>query len=402
MNLFTPERHVSLPQCAWEPERVSAWLSRWAVAALQSWARDGRWPMHPRDAEDAEDADETPGPLHTLYCGSAGVWVALARLARADLCRLPMDLAEIFARIESDYVQAPDMGERVPSWFLGESGLLMARWLARPDDATAERLAAIIRANRDNATREALWGAPGTMVAALFLHETAPDPRWAALFRDSAEAIWASWLYDEAEGVWLWEQDMYGQQTRYLGAGHGWAGNLYPLWRGHALLSPEQQIQLRERTLRGLEKLAVTEGNLANWPTFPDRSERLLVQWCHGAPGLITSLRHAVLPEALPLLMQCANLIVKAGPLAKGVALCHGGAGNGAALLELHRRTGDADWLGQARQFAMWSIEQSEAAHAQYGQWHYSLWTGDAGLACYLLDCLLERSRGLPGLDSFW
>lgn len=381
----------------WDPARVRGWLCRWAEASLAARDERGCWPQHPRDLADSGSGRR---PMRSLYFGAAGVWLALARLADAGLCRLPVDLAEVLATLASDYAHSPDTEERAPSWFLGEAGLLTALWSARPDEATAERLAAVIRGNRDNPTREALWGAPGTMEAALFLYEATAEARWADLYRDSAAALWASWRRDEATDVWLWEQDMYGQRTRYFGAGHGWAGNLHALWRGHALLTAEQQAQLRERTLAGLERLAMVSGERANWPVLVGRSDKLLVQWCHGAPGVITSLRHAALPEALPLLIKGANLIVEAGPLIKGVALCHGTDGNGAALLEVYRRTGDDVWLAQARSFAMAGVRQSEATRAEYGRWRQSLWTGDAGLACWLLDCLDGRSRGLPGLDS--
>ncbi len=397
--LYTPERHVTLPPSAWDAERVNTWLREWSAATLEVWSREGSWPVHPRDAEDCEG--ETT-PVHTQYFGAAGVWIALRRVASAGYCRLPTSLAEVFTELDARYLRSPDLGARTPSWFLGESGLLTARWLAAPDEATADRLAVIIHDNCENPTREALWGAPGTMVAALFLHEATGDPRWAALFRESADAIWAQWFLDEATGVWIWEQDLYGSKVRYFGAGHGWAGNLYSLWRGRGLLAVEQQIQLRERTLQGLSAMAESDGELVNWPVMIGRPGPSLVQWCHGAPGIITSLRHADLPEAVPLLIKAANLIVAAGPLSKGVGACHGTDGNAAALLEMVRRTGDVAWLVHARQFAMWAIDQSEATRAQYGQRRQSLWTGDAGLACCLLDCLEGKSRGMPGLDSFW
>lgn len=290
----------------------------------------------------------------------------------------------------------------MPSWFLGESALLTACCLARADPRRADRLAAVIADNRDNPTREALWGAPGTMIAALFMHEATGERRWAQLFGESADVLWDSWYFDEVLGAWIWRQDLYGTQVPYVGAGHGWAGNLYPLWRGRALLSAERQAALRERTLQGLERLAIVEDELANWPPVAGLSEKMLVQWCHGAPGMITSLRHAALPEALPLLLAGARLVVAAGPLSKGASLCHGTDGNGAALLEIHRRTGDPAWLEQARAFGMVAIDQAEATRRQHGQWRYSLWTGDAGLAWYLLDCLEGRSSGMPGLDTFF
>ncbi|WP_437653140.1 lanthionine synthetase C family protein [Sorangium sp. So ce1182] len=400
MILFSPTRHVALPPEAWDPGRVRTWLERWAAAALAARDRQG-WPMHPRDAEDADESDP-PGLLQCLYLGACGVWLALARVAAAGFCELPASLPDIFAQVLEDHSRSPGTGERVPSWFLGESALLTVCCLARPDAQKADRLAEMIRANRANPTREALWGAPGTMLGALFLHEATGDERWAELIRDSAAALWESWAHDEARDVWLWEQDMYGRRVHHVGAGHGWAGNLYPLWRARALLSQEQQAELRARTLQGLDRLAVIDGDLANWPAQTEPPPKPLVQWCHGAPGMITSLRHAALPEALPLLLQGARLIVAAGPVAKGAGLCHGTGGNGAALLEVYRRTQDALWVERARELAMWALAQSEAELDRTGQWRYSLWTGDAGLACFLLDCLDGRSRGMPGLDSLW
>lgn len=397
--LYDPERHVTLPSTPWDPAHVRGWLTRWAGDTLEIWAREQHWPWHPRDLDDSEPE---AGPPSCLYFGASGVWLALARVAEAGLCRLPTDLPEVFAQLLADYERRPDTGERVPSWFLGESFIWTAICRAGPDPASADRLAELIRGNRDNPTREALWGAPGTMFAALFMHELTGDERWAALFRDSADALWASWTWDETHGAWMWEQDLYGSRVRYLGAGHGWVGNLAPLWRGQALLSPDQRAQLRERTLQGLESLAIVDGDVANWPAMLRDTRRVLVQWCHGAPGFITSLRHADMPELLPLLLRGAELIVRAGPLVKGVGLCHGTDGNGAALLEIHRRTGDVRWLAHARQFAMTSIEQSGAEFARHGQWRHSLWTGDAGLACFLLDCLAGSSRGMPGLDELW
>ena len=86
--------------------------------------------------------------------------------------------------------------------------------------------------------------------------------------------------------------------------------------------------------------------------------------------------------------------------LAKGAGLCHGTAGNGFALLELFRRTGDSLWLDRARRFAMHAIEQSERMAARYGRRRYSLWTGDPGVAVYLHSCLVGRA-GMPLLDVF-
>lgn len=129
----------------------------------------------------------------------------------------------------------------------------------------------------------------------------------------------------------------------------------------------------------------------------------MLVQWCHGAPGMVTALaempagRSSVLDA---LLVKGGNLTWEAGPLAKGFGLCHGTAGNGYAFLKLHARTGDPVWLERARSFAMHAIGQAQAMREQYGRRRYGLWTGDPGLAIYLWHCIVGAGD-LPSLDFF-
>ena len=127
----------------------------------------------------------------------------------------------------------------------------------------------------------------------------------------------------------------------------------------------------------------------------------MLVQWCHGAPGIVTAL--ADFPPGLSaeldaLLVGAGHAIWQAGPLTKGPGLCHGTAGNGCAFLTLHQRTGDALWLARARAFAMHALGQCERIREQHAQGRYSLWTGDAGLAVTLWQCIVG-SAGLPTLD---
>jgi hypothetical protein len=127
----------------------------------------------------------------------------------------------------------------------------------------------------------------------------------------------------------------------------------------------------------------------------------MLMQWCYGAPGIVTSLAdfppqrsHAI----DSLLAGAGHAIWKAGPLTKGHGLCHGTAGNGQAFLTLYRRSGDTLWLERARRFAMHSIAQMDLMRQRHGRGRYTLWTGDPGLAVYLWQCL-DGTAGLPGLD---
>jgi lantibiotic modifying enzyme len=139
-----------------------------------------------------------------------------------------------------------------------------------------------------------------------------------------------------------------------------------------------------------------------NWPAAAEGDAPFLMQWCHGAPGMVISFADApfAAPELDRLLARAGELVWSAGPLAKGSNLCHGTAGNGYAFLKLYQRFGDPMWLDRARAFAMTAIEQCRAARGEYGQGRYSLWTGDPGVAVYLHDCLRAEAR-FPTIDIF-
>ena len=115
------------------------------------------------------------------------------------------------------------------------------------------------------------------------------------------------------------------------------------------------------------------------------RNGTIRVQWCHGAPGIITSLG-SILDEELAVAGD--ELTWRAGPVAKGASLCHGTAGNGYAFLTLFERTGNERWLERARRFASHALAQVGQARAHHGKGRYSLWTGDVGTALFVADCI--------------
>jgi len=290
---------------------------------------------------------------------------------------------------------------------LGEVGILLVRWKLTGSREAADRLHAAITANIPNPVHESLWGAPGTMLAAWHLWEVTREDRWRTLFLDNVEQVWRTWLFDDKAQCHLWTQDMYGQVAQYFGAGHGFAGNVYPLLKGAALLDEDRRQHLYERCVAMLRVTALREGvgesQLINWPpgTFKPRVPGNLVQWCHGAPGFVTALSDFPpmrSPEVDALLVGAGHTVWRAGPLTKGHGLCHGTAGNGYAFLKLYRRTGDPLWLDRARALAMHAIEQCERMRQEHGMGRYTLWAGDAGLAVYLWHCL-EGKAEMPGLD---
>ena len=368
MTLWRPEEHESLTDTPWDEARARAAIARIvAEAEAEAALREDFWPIHPSDAD-----DDLPFPPTTLYLGAAGMAWALHTLGSS------LDLGALVARAVERWREEPDFGAPAPALQMGESGLLLTARVVGSSAADDERLLELVHANADNESRELMWGAPGTMIAA---RELGADAAW----HESAELLLAQW---EDDG--LWTQHLYGNVYRFLGPVHGFAGNV------RVLLDGGEDVQ--ERAVQTLERYALREDGLANWPpTDASAPREIRVQWCHGAPGMVATLWDLPCEE---LLLAGGELTWQAGPLAKGQGLCHGTAGNGYALLKLFERTGDELWLERARAFAMHAVEQVERMRREHGRGRFTLWTGDIGVALYVTSCLTGDAR-VPTID-FW
>jgi hypothetical protein len=396
IRLIEPDRHEGLSALRWDEGVARRAIEAIARDCEDRFSPDGLWPAHPLDAE----GDKVSAPFTTLYMGAAGVVWALDGLARRGLARPAERFAPTLAALEAlNLRQVGPWGHGVESYLMGRSGVLLTHYRARPSREVADRLAQSVAANAEHPSRELLWGAPGTMHAALAMHECTGEERWAELFRASARLLEDA-LIDGPEGCRLWDQDLYGRRSTYLGAGHGFAGSAGAIVRGLALFSPRERAEWVERIVVTTLATAVREGPLANWPpSWVQQRPGFLVQWCHGAPGFVTSLAGLADPRLDELLIAAGELIWTAGPLKKGGGLCHGTAGNGYAFLKVFRRTGDERWLERARAFAMHAIAQCDRHAATHGMRRYSLYTGDPGVAIYLMQCI-DGTAVWPGLDA--
>ena len=150
------------------------------------------------------------------------------------------------------------------------------------------------------------------------------------------------------------------------------------------LAGPVERDDVERRAADTLMRLAIVEGGHANWPPHADKplvqNGRIRVQWCHGAPGVLTTLWRLAPEDEVwsePLL-AAGRLVWDAGPLRAAAGLCHGTAGSAYALLALWRRTGDERWLERARALALHAAGQAEESP------RHGLFTGDEGVALCL------------------
>jgi hypothetical protein len=398
--LFDTGRHEPLRDSAWNAQKAKATIAAIVEDVEAEAGPQARsWPGHPLD-----DVAHDP-PQKTLYLGASGILWALWYLEREGAVTLSTKPADLIEGVYREYLLDPDTRQVVPSYFLGEVGILLVVWRLTGSREAAARLHDAIFENIPNPANEALWAAPGTMIGALHMLGWTNEPRWEALFAANVEQLWRTWRPSEHAPCHLWTQDLYGEIVQLLGAGHGFAGNAFPLLRGAKLLAPDRRAALYARCIETLRATAIVEGDGANWPPGVGNPRhgrgKVLVQWCHGAPGIVTSF--ASFPPGLSaemdeLLVKAGHTTWEAGALEKGFGLCHGTAGNGYAFLALHQRTGDPMWLERARAFAMHAIGQYEAMRNAYGQGRYSLWTGDPGLAVYLWHCV-KGAGSMPSLD---
>lgn len=287
------------------------------------------------------------------------------------------------------------------SYLMGNTPIHLMAFDATGSAEHARVLEALIAGNLEHPSRELMWGAPGTLLAALFLHQRTGESRWAELFRINAAMLWRQLEWSVQQECAYWTQQLYGWQSTYLGAGHGFVATASALIRGRHLLGDDAWSAWHPCIVNTVQRSAIRAGNAANWPPqLIGNDRKKLMQICHGAPGFVVCLAEMPGSELDALLVAAGEGIWSAGPLTKGANLCHGTGGNGYAFLALYRRTREPRWLERARAFAMHGIMQMQADATRHGQMRYSLWTGDPGFAIYLWDCLRGEPR-YPTLDVF-
>jgi hypothetical protein len=385
--LYRPEAFEPLTDEPWDEERVRRGIREIVASADEAYDPETLWPAGEWESW------QTPTPLKTLYVGAAGVIWALETLRRRGHAETKLDLGDGARRTLDAYRREPDLmaGVELPdtahSGLLGgETGILVVACRLAPSAELADALEARIRENVDTRADELMWGVPGTLRAAAAMYEATGEERWATAWHDSAYALLAR---RDADG--LWTQHLWGTTFRALGASHGTAGNVAALLAG-GLLDGARREQLERETNDVLARTAVVEDGFANWPNAEGESlvneedGEIKVQWCAGGPGVVTCAAPYLDAE---LFLAGCELPWRTGPpiLEKGPSICHGTAGNGYAFLKAFARTGDEEWLGRARHFAIHALEQVERRGPRY-----SLFTGGVGVALYAADCLDVRS----------
>ena len=401
--LHDPARHEPLRPLRWDESQARSTIEHIVKDTESHFTEDNYWPLHPLDREGDEEPTHPETPL---YHGACGVFWALHYLQDVEAVTLSRTYsAELDRLLVRNRAWLGGAVERERASFLmGDTPIQMMSFGEAPTEELESALAVLIAANTEHPARELMWGAPGTLLAALFLHERTGKPRWADLFRSTAGKLWSQLEWSPRYLCSFWTQNLDGRQSTYLDAVHGFVATAVPLIRGRHLFAAEEWSAWESCIENTVQRTADLVDGQANWRPQLDNAkeaQKKLLQLCHGAPGFVVCLAGLPSPALDPLLLAAGETIWAAGPLSKGSNLCHGTGGNGYAFLKLYQRTQDSLWLERARAFAMHGIAQTQDDAARYGHLRYSLWTGDLGFAVYLRDCLRAEAR-FPTLDVFY
>lgn len=241
-----------------------------------------------------------------------------------------------------------------------------------------------------------LSGAAGYLTSLLYLKEHFPDQVPGNLIRGVVEHIMAG-AEDGPCGALLWP--WHGKH--YLGAAHGVSGILVALLDAHAQGTVLSQEVLRRihGTIDYLQSLRLPSGNYPTMPCKQDGDQ--LVQWCHGAPGVLLLFVRAYEifgePKYLAWAEMAAEVVWSRGLLRKGNGLCHGMAGNAYCFLALFRCTQNNIYLYRAHVFALAAQDGMMKKYQGTPDHPMSLFEGHTGLLALYTDLLV----GNPGLTHF-
>ncbi|KAG6907785.1 hypothetical protein DXG01_007392 [Tephrocybe rancida] len=193
--------------------------------------------------------------------------------------------------------------------------------------------------------------------------------------------------------MWSWHG------KRYLGAAHGVAGILFVLWScPFSVLEP-----YADDLLQTLAWLVDVQDPTGNWPSkAPDNTNtharpNKLIQWCHGASGILILLSKAsqqrsglvldkqVRQKVNAAIAKGARIVYRHGLLTKGVGICHGVAGSALDVLGGTLNDETADYLRKALHLALLAVDYKDLTKngkIRVPDHPWSLYEGAAGMCC--------------------
>eukprot|EP01031_Cornospumella_fuschlensis_P026168 gene26168-31598_t len=216
-------------------------------------------------------------------------------------------------------------------------------------------------------------------------------------------------LHSEAPQGWEWHGKF------YVGAAHGLAGVLLGLLRLPLRYHNDTALM---QTIKNKVQLLLTDckyepphilysnaNPCRNFKSSVGSQSDRLVQWCHGAPGvlpvLVELIKHPEILENGNVLHEIQNAVLvvqQRGLLRKGLGLCHGIAGNMYTLLEAQARSPSRISEETIQSYLLCMLNYTtlrDNGIMGVGDAEFSLFEGQAGALVCLVDYLESLTGGL-------
>ncbi|XP_023704705.1 lanC-like protein 2 isoform X2 [Cryptotermes secundus] len=136
-----------------------------------------------------------------------------------------------------------------------------------------------------------------------------------------------------------------------------------------------------------------------NFPSSLGNNTDKLVQWCHGAPGVVFLFAEAYKvfghDQYLQTALKCGDVVWRRGLLTKGYSICHGVAGNAYTFLVLYQLTGDFKHLYRTCKFTEWCMSYGKQQHLSPDR-PLSLFEGVSGAIYFLVDIQEPKQAKFP------
>src|SRR5256885_1658163 len=238
--LYEPDQFDRLIDEPWVRAHVEGAIATIVADVDAAFGLDRLWPVV-NEWDEYRDGQ----PAKVLYTGAAGVSWAIETLRRGGHAETSLDVAAAALRALELERAEPDGAEdehyRPGSLLHGETGPLLVAFLLSSDAQLADDLHELVHANVANPTDDISWGAPGTLLAALAMHEWTGAPgvltgAWDYLDEDlvlaGAELIWQAGAHKDEKGH---------------GLCHGTSGNGFALLKAFARTGDELWLERARR-----------------------------------------------------------------------------------------------------------------------------------------------------------
>jgi hypothetical protein len=351
------------PSERWDLVRARAFLDAWPADApsIGSNAADlaMRCEQVLRDGVDylcaSAEFDGRPAPWRSggfgestdrcsVQHGTAGVLLVLARAAELLGGDRVLETVDRAARLLADEVEK--LPRILPGLLFGSSGTAVALHAAADvlgDRALAQRAIELaLRVPMHSPNPDVCHGLAGAGIGQLLMWLSTGDPRFEARVSQCAQGLIAA----SADGYWPVPRDFDSELAglTQLGFGHGVAGVAAFLLAAGTLTGDERCLELAGGAGRMLAaESAVDEDGLVLWPNNrgddPDAPNFMRMHWCSGVSGIgtfLVRLWRATGDERIGVLARQAGATVSVNRWQHSPALCHGLAGSGEFLLDLH------------------------------------------------------------------